>query len=88
MDNLDQNRENEININKYMSRPELNHKIQEMVNRGNKRLVINLDSLRDFNENLARILLRYPLKLIPLFENNLQEQTNELYLYLPRLYAF
>jgi DNA replication licensing factor MCM3 len=77
MDNLDLTRENEININKYMSRPEINNKIQEMVNRGNKRLVINLDSLRDFNENLAKILLRNPLKLIPLFENNLQEQTNE-----------
>jgi DNA replication licensing factor MCM3 len=78
-DNVEQSQEYEAQISKYMSKTEIRNKIQKMVNDNSKRLVINLDNLRQFDNNLANEVLINPLKLIPIFENNLKEQTDEIY---------
>ena len=77
MDPFEPHNDYENLVIRYMSRPEITSKIQEMVNRNETRLVLNIDSVRDFNEDLARMVMKNPLKIMPVFNNNLREQTNE-----------
>ena len=68
----------ESQVMKFMGRSEVTTKIQEMVNRNNRRLIINIDTVRQFDASLASQIINNPMKLIPLFESNLQDQTNEI----------
>jgi len=79
MDIQDHPQELEAQIMKFMGRSEIMEKIQDMVNKNSRRLVISIDSVRDFDEELARQIISNPMSIIPLFEAHLQEQTNEVH---------
>jgi DNA replication licensing factor MCM3 len=64
-------------IVKFMGRSEITAKIQAMVNRNEKRLVINIDQIRTFDQNLYNLILKSPLMIIPKFEDQLKELTDE-----------
>ncbi len=68
----------ESGVIKFMSKSEITQKIQEMINRNSRRLVINIDLIRQFDPTLASEIISDPMRLIPLFEANLTEQTNEI----------
>jgi DNA replication licensing factor MCM3 len=76
----DENIPNELEsqVMKFMGKSEIMTKIQEMINRNGRRLIINIDTVRQFDANLAAQIISNPMKLIPLFEANLQDQTNEI----------
>jgi DNA replication licensing factor MCM3 len=63
---------------KFMGSSEVTGKINEMLSRGQTRLGINIDSIRDFDEELARQCLQKPIKIFPVFESHLQDLTKEL----------
>jgi len=75
---IDPPQEYEELILKYMVKSEVTNKIQDMINRNQTRLILNLDSIRQFNPELSNMLLKDPIKLIPIFESHLQAQTNEI----------
>jgi len=68
----------ESQIMKYMGQSEVTMNIQAMVNNNGRRLAINIDKVRNFDANLASQIINNPMKVIPLFEANLQDQTNEI----------
>jgi DNA replication licensing factor MCM3 len=81
LNNIAENsRQNELesSVIKFMNKSEITQKIQDMINRGSRRLVINIDTIRLFDINLASEIIKDPMRLIPLFEANLTEQTTEL----------
>lgn len=78
IDNVEQPQEYQHQIMKFMGKSEIMRKISEMVNNNKHRLVINLDTVRKFDTELANSIIRDPMKVIPLFETNLQEQTNDI----------
>jgi DNA replication licensing factor MCM3 len=67
----------ENSIMKFMGRSEMMTKIQDMVNRSQRRLIINIDTVRQYDAHLASQIIANPMKIIPMFEAHLQEQTNE-----------
>jgi DNA replication licensing factor MCM3 len=75
MDNHDNTADIESAVMKYMGNSDINNKISEMVNRGQKRLTLNIDNLREYNENLAKMLITNSTKVLPIFENHLQDLT-------------
>jgi DNA replication licensing factor MCM3 len=62
-------------IQKYLGR--VSHKINDMINRNQMRLEINLDDLRNFNANLCTSIILNPLKTIPIFEAQLNDTISE-----------
>jgi DNA replication licensing factor MCM3 len=78
MENNEISQDFENLIIKFMGNSDITQKIQDMVNRNEKRLVIDIDKLRQFDQNLLIMLIKNPLKVIPMFENHLLELTNEL----------
>ena len=73
----EQNQDYDNMIIKYMSKPDIQAKIQEMIKNNQKRLVINLDILRETNEPLVKAILSTPMKIIPIFEKNLTDMAAE-----------
>jgi DNA replication licensing factor MCM3 len=63
---------------KFMSKSEVGTKIREMLDGNKRRLVINLDSLRNFSPELAQNLMKTPMKIVPFFRSHLQELTKEI----------
>ena len=65
-------------IIKFMSKPDIQEKISDLIKTENKRLDIDIDKLREFDADLTNTLIKYPLKLIPLFQTHLNGMASEL----------
>lgn len=64
-------------IIKYMSKQHTQTLIQEMIKNNKRRLILNLDNIREFNEILARAILTIPLRVNSIFEAHLNEMAQE-----------
>lgn len=58
-------------VTRYMGRSEITQKIQDMINNNNKRLVLDLDSIREFDARLSNALINNPLKWLLYMQNHL-----------------
>lgn len=58
-------------VTRYMGKSEITQKIQEMINNNKKRLILELDSIREFDNRLSNALLNNPLKWLRYLENHL-----------------
>ena len=67
----------ELLILQYMSKSEVSNNIQTMINENKKRLVINLDKVRDYDSDLANYIIRKPIASIKLFEAHLKTLVEE-----------
>ena len=66
-------------IVKFMSNHIILEKITELIKDDDKiRLEINLDRMRDEDPDLVDSIMKYPLKVIPMFNNHLNTQAKEL----------
>lgn len=65
-------------IIKFMSKPDIQEKISDLIKTENKRLDIDIDKLREFDADLTNTLIKYPLKIIPLFQTHLNGMASEL----------
>ena len=66
-------------IVKFMSNHIILEKITELIKDDDKiRLEINLDRMRDEDSSLVESIMKYPLKVIPMFNNHLNTQAKEL----------
>jgi len=65
-------------VTRYMGKSEITQKIQDMINNNKKRLVLELDSIREFNPKLSNAILNYPLKWVKYLENHLTSIINDL----------
>lgn len=78
MDENDKQAEFDNLIMKFMGRSEITTEIQNMVNRNQKRLSLNIDNLRQSSPELLATLIKNPLKVIPKFEDHLHDLVEEL----------
>ena len=67
----------EQKIFQFMGRTEITEKIREMRNRNLLRLSINLNSVREFSEQLYNYILKSPINAIPHFESQLKALTSD-----------
>jgi len=58
-------------VTRYMGRSEITQKIQDMINNNKRRLVLELDSIRDYDDRLSKALLNHPLKWLKYLETHL-----------------
>ncbi len=65
-------------VTRYMGKSEITLKIQDLINNNKKRLSLDLDSIRDFDQRLSNALLNNPLKWIKYLENHLSSIINDL----------
>jgi DNA replication licensing factor MCM3 len=78
MDVDDTTKDLETKVMRYMGNSEVTAKIQDMLSRNQKRLNINIDHIRDQDEELSKLIIKNPNRLLPIFESHLQDLTNEL----------
>lgn len=69
-------------IHIYLEKREVENAINAMVNRNEKRLIIDLDKLREYNADLVNEIIKRPSKVIGLFEDHLnslidQDEVNQ-----------
>ena len=61
----------------FMGKREITESINNLRNRDLSRLQINLDTMREFSENLYKQVLKNPVKLIPMFEAELKKMVSD-----------
>jgi len=78
IDENDNQQEFDNLVMKFMGRSEITTKIQTMVNNNQRRLILNIDQLRQSSPELLATLMKNPLKVIPKFEAHLNDLIEEL----------
>jgi len=64
-------------VSEFLSKSFNSTKIQEMINSKKTRLILSIDKLREFNEDLTKLLITSPLKIIKIFENDVNNLAEE-----------
>ena len=67
----------EPKIFQYMGKSEVTERIADMRNRNLPRLILNLNLIREFSEQLYKSILYFPTKAIQLFESQLKALTSD-----------
>lgn len=78
MDISDEEVNYESLIQRYMGKAEITQKIQDMINNNSKLLELDIDSIREFDQRLANVLLNNPLKWKNHMEIHLNDLINEM----------
>ena len=68
----------EKKVNQYVREYSVTSLIQEANKKGLTRITLDINKMRETYPDLAEYLIKYPLKLIPIIENQINALNNEL----------